>query len=72
MYQAVLQDQNQRGKNDFPQCENLLGEILPWKLITLRESDQNGWCLREPFTFDRQQDFERERENQPIGACLLF
>ena len=25
-----------------------------------------------PFVFDREQDFERERGNQPIGACLLF
>jgi len=36
---------------------NNLGEILLWKLITLRESDLNGWCLREPFAFDREQDF---------------
>ena len=44
--------------------------ILPWKLITLRETDLNGWCTGEPFFFGREQDFERERENQPIVACL--
>ena len=44
--------------------------ILPWKLITLRETDLNGWCTGESFVSDREHDFERERENQPIGACL--
>ena len=46
--------------------------ILPWKLITLRETDLNGWCTREPFVSGKEQDFERERErgNQPIGECL--
>ena len=43
---------------------------MSWKLITLREADLNGWCTREPFVFGREQDFERERGNQPIGAYL--
>ena len=30
----------------------------------------NGWCIREPFVSSRKQEFERERVNQPIGACL--
>ena len=41
-----------------------------WKLISLRETDLNGWCIREPFVSGREQDLERERGNQPINACL--
>ena len=44
--------------------------ILPWKLITLRETDLNGWCTRESFVSGREQDFEKEKGNQSIGACL--
>ena len=41
-----------------------------WKLISLRETDLNGWCIREPFVSGREQDFERERGNKPISASL--
>ena len=44
--------------------------IRRWKLIILRETDLNGWCTGEPFVSSEEQDFERERGNQPIGACL--
>ena len=36
----------------------------------MKEADLNGWCTKELFVSDREQDFERERGNQPIGACL--
>ena len=38
----------------FLNANNLLGKILSWKLITLREADLNGLCLKESFAFGRE------------------
>ena len=56
----------------FLNAKNLPGKILPWKLIILREADLNSLCPKESFAFGREQDFQRERGDQPIGACLPF
>ena len=44
------------GKLFFLNANNLLGKILQWKLITLREIDLNGLCPKKSFTFGREQD----------------
>ena len=54
MSQDQDQDQDQGGKTIFLNANNLLGKILPWKLITLREADLNGFCLKESFAFGRE------------------
>ena len=40
MYQVVLQDQNQRGKNDLPQCE-----IISWGNPTVKINHFKGTRL---------------------------
>ena len=44
------------GKLFFLNANNLPGKILPWKLITLRETNLNGLYPKESFTSDREQD----------------
>ena len=48
-------------------------KILPWGLITLRESDLNGYCPKGVLvTFWKRAGFEGgERGNRPAGACPL-
>ena len=66
----IRMTKTREGRMFLLNVNNLLGEILPWKLITLREMDLNGWCPREFLASGREQDFEKDRRNQPIGACL--
>ena len=46
-----------RRETVFLNANNLLGKILSWKLITLREANLNDLCLKESFAFGREQDF---------------
>ena len=61
-----------RRETVFLNANNLPRKILPWKLITLREADLNDLCPKESFAFRREQDFQRERRDQPIGTYLPF
>ena len=46
--------------------------ILPWKLITLREADLNGQCLKEnPFLCFRQRIGFGEEEGEITYWCML-
>ena len=50
----------------------LPGKILPWKLITLREMNLDGWCLEEnPFLLLAESRILRRREgiNLLVHAC---
>ena len=47
---------------------NLMGEILPQKLLTLKECALMAY-LR---ILTREYAIERERREQPIGACLYY
>ena len=44
------------GKSFFLNVNNLPGKILPWKLITLRETGLNGLCPKEFLAFGREQN----------------
>ena len=46
-----------RRETVFLNANNLLGKILPQKLITLRKADLNSLCLEESLTFGKEQDF---------------
>ena len=45
-----------RRETVFLNANNLSGNILPWKLITLKEADLNDLCPKESFTFGKEQD----------------
>ena len=47
---------------------NLMGEILPQKLLTLKEWVQMAYLQ----ILTREQSIERERNEQHIGACLYY
>ena len=56
----------------FLNVNNLLGKILPLKLVTLRETGLNGLCPKESPCFWQRVGLQREKGDQPISACLPF
>ena len=56
------------GREPLFNVGNLMGEILPQKLLTLKEWVQMAYLQ----ILTREQSIERERNEQHIGACLYY
>ena len=59
----ICRTKTREGRMSLLNVNNLPRKSCRGKLITLRETDLNGWCAREFFVFGREQSFERERMN---------